>query len=265
MSGSLDRIGAMVMRHWYLLRRSKARLTELMFWPTFEIVLWGFMSVYLSGASGRLEHAAQFIIGAAVLWSTLARGTMGVMISFMEEMWSRNLGHMFVAPMRPWEFVASILAVASMRTSIGVFFALIASVILFNNGMLQIGPLLVLHFSMLLVMSWCVGMICMGMILRWGMGAEWLSWIVLFAIMPLCCVYYPLSALPSWLHPFALALPATHVFEGMRHVLATGDAGLGYFAWSGALNLFWLTMTASFMMHSLAHARAHAALVQQGE
>lgn len=265
MQGCASRIGALVMRHVYLLQKSKARLLEIMFWPTFEIVLWGFVSVYLRGAEGRLEHAAQFIIGAAVLWSALSRGGAAVMISFMEEMWSRNLGHIFVSPIRPGEFIAGILVVASLRTAIGVFFALAASVWLFDSALPSIGPLLVMHFTMLLMMSWSVGLISIGMILRWGMSAEWLSWMVLFALMPICCVYYPLSALPPWLQPVALALPAAHVFEGMRHVLATGEAGLDYLMSALGLNLLWLGLTSAFVSYSLNHARNSAALVQQGE
>lgn len=265
MTGSLNRIFAMVMRHIYLLQKSKARLFELMFWPTFEIVLWGFVSIYLRDATGPLEHAAQFIIGAAVLWAAISRGGAAMMISFMEEMWSRNLGHIFVSPLRQWEFVTGIITVATLRTMLGVSFALIASVLLFNSTLLSLGPLLIMHFSMLLMMSWSVGLVSMGMILRWGMSAEWLSWMILFALMPLCCVYYPLTALPPWLQPVALALPAAHVFEGMRHVMATGEPGYSYLAWSAGLNVLYLALTGLFVSYSLGHSRKNASLVQQGE
>ena len=259
------RLNAIVMRHIYLLQKSKARLLELAFWPTFEIVLWGFVSIYLRDATGPLENAAQFIIGGAVLWAALSRGGAAMMISFMEEMWSRNLGHIFVSPLRPGEFVAGIVIVSSLRTTFGVLIALIASVWLFDSALLNHGPVLLLHYTMLLVMSWSVGLVSMGMIMRWGMSAEWLSWMVLFALMPVCCVYYPLTALPPWLQTVVLTLPAAHVFEGMRHVLSTGEPGYSYLAWSFGLNIFWLAITTAFMMYSLDHARKNAALVQQGE
>ncbi len=38
----------------------------------------------------------------------------------------------------------------------------------------------------------------------------------MFVLMPLTCVYYPVSVLPDWLQWIAWALPPTYVFEGMR-------------------------------------------------
>lgn len=260
-----SRIGAMVMRHLYLLKSSKPRVVELAFWPTFEIVLWGFFSVYLSRMNGGSNLAAQFILGAAVLWCALSRGGAAMMISFMEEMWSRNLGHIFVSPMRPWEFIAGIIVVSSLRTAVGVAIAVLASALLFSDVLVTQGPILLLHFSMLLVMSWSFGLVSMGMILRWGNSAEWLTWMILFGIMPVCCVYFPLSALPQWLQAIALGLPAAHVFEGMRHVISTGDAGWSYLGWALGLNMIWLALTSAFVLHCLNHARNNAALVQQGE
>ena len=55
-----------------------------------------------------------------------------------------------------------------------------------------------------------------GVLLRNGMGAESLAWTVMFVLMPLTCVYYPVSVLPDWLQPIAWVLPPTYVFEGMR-------------------------------------------------
>ncbi len=259
------RIGALVMRHIYLLQKSKARMVELAFWPTFEIVLWGFFSVYLAQMNGANSMAAKFILGAAVLWCALSRGGAAMMISFMEEMWSRNLGHIFVSPIRSWEFIAGIIVVSSLRTAVGVAIAVLASVLLFSDVLISQGPVLLMHFSMLLVMSWSFGLISMGMILRWGNSAEWLTWMILFGIMPVCCVYFPLSALPHWLQVIALGLPAAHVFEGMRHVLATGDTGWSYLGWALGLNIVWLSLTFAFAMNCLSHARKHASLVQQGE
>ena len=65
-------------------------------------------------------------------------------------------------------------------------------------------------------MSWSLGLVSTGVVLRWGLGAESFAWLIVFVFLPLCCVYYPVTTLPAWLQPVALALPPTYVFEGLR-------------------------------------------------
>jgi len=41
-------------------------------------------------------------------------------MSFLEEMWARNLGQLFVTPLRPYEWVLSLLAMSVIRVAIGI-------------------------------------------------------------------------------------------------------------------------------------------------
>ena len=64
-----------------------------------------------------------------------------------------------------------------------------------------------------------IALFVIGLVLRFGSGAEALAWGILFAIMPLSGVFYPVRALPAVLRPLALALPTTHAFAAGRAVL----------------------------------------------
>jgi ABC-2 type transport system permease protein len=55
-----------------------------------------------------------------------------------------------------------------------------------------------------------------GLVLRFGTGAEALAWGVMFILLPLSGVFYPIDALPTVLQPLAQALPTTHAFEALR-------------------------------------------------
>jgi ABC-2 type transport system permease protein len=57
------------------------------------------------------------------------------------------------------------------------------------------------------------------MVLRFGTGAEALAWGILFVVMPLSGVFYPVSALPAGLRPISALLPTTHAFAAARAVL----------------------------------------------
>ena len=97
----LRRIAAMVLRYWYLLRHSWPRILDLIYWPTVQMLMWGFLQTYLSRQSGGAYHAGGALIGAVLLWDILFRGQIGFSVSFLEEMWSRNLGNLMMTPAAP--------------------------------------------------------------------------------------------------------------------------------------------------------------------
>lgn len=218
-SGSLRRIAALVLRNLYLLRRSWPRVLELMYWPTVQMILWGFITLFLVTNSSWVAQASGVLISAVLLWDVLFRGQLGVSLIFMEEMWSRNLGQLFVSPLRPSELIAALFIMSMIRTLIGVGGAALIAIALFHYSVFDLGLPLIAFFVNLIVMGWAIGLLVSGIVLRYGLGAESLAWIGIFALQPLSGVYYPIDVLPHWLQYVAWLLPSSHVFEGMRAVL----------------------------------------------
>ncbi|MBS0559568.1 MAG: ABC transporter permease, partial [Proteobacteria bacterium] len=145
---ALRRIWAMVYRHMALYRRSWPRLLELAYWPVLQMCIWGFTASYLAARMGTpLAIAAGALLGGVLLWEVAVRSQMGVAISFMEEIWSRNLGHVFVSPLRPWELVSALLAVSFLRMAIGVVPAILLAWALYAFNLFSLGPALVLFFA----------------------------------------------------------------------------------------------------------------------
>src|SRR3989338_8820601 len=218
-AASLRRIGGIVRRHVYLLRGSGPRILELVYWPTVQMVLWGFITVFLVGHSSWVAQASGVLISAVLLWDVLFRGQLGVSLVFMEEMWSRNLGHLFVSPLRPVELAAALLVMSFIRTLIGVGSAALIAIPLFDYSIFSLGLPLLAFFTNLIVMGWAIGLLVSGIVLRYGLGAESMAWIAIFAVQPISGVYYTIETLPVWLQYVAAILPSSHVFEGMRSVL----------------------------------------------
>src|ERR1700709_1556473 len=113
------RIGAMILRYWYLLLSSWPRLLELLYWPALQIITWGFLQSYISQSSGFFARAGGTLIGAVILWDILFRGQLGFSISFLEEMWARNLGNLMMSPLKPIEFLVSLMIMSLIRLVIG--------------------------------------------------------------------------------------------------------------------------------------------------
>ena len=266
MSGAARRIWGLMYRHLALYRRSWPRVLELMYWPVLQMLVWGFVTAWLAGVQNNTASVtAGVLLGGVLLWEVTLRSQMGFAISFLEEIWSRNLGHIFVAPLRPTELVAGLVAMSMLRTAIGVGPAILLAFLLYGFGIWTLGPVLVLYFAALMAMGWAVALGVTALILRHGAGAEALAWGVLFGLAPFSAVFYPVSVLPAWLQPISLAIPATHVFEGMRAALLDGQLAWDHLAYAFALDLIWLGLAAWLFMAQFQAARVRGALMNIGE
>ena len=262
---SIRRVYAMVLRYFYLLRGSIARIVELAYWPTMQMLIWGFMSQFLIRHSEWFVQAGGILIGAVLLWDIMFRSNIGVSISFLEEMWSRNLGQLFASPLRPYEWAASLLTISAIRTIIGVVPAALLAIPLYHYSIFEMGLPLIAFFVNLLIFGAAVGLAVSGLVLRCGLGAESLAWAVIFAVAPLSGIYYPIETLPDWLEPVAYALPSSHVFEGMRAAALDGVFLLDRFIWSVGLNIVYLVLGLTAFLIAFRVARHRGQLLQMGE
>jgi len=265
------RVWGLMYRHLALYRHSWPRLLELAYWPTLQMLIWGFTASFfasrigLSSATNASATALGVLLGGVLLWEIALRSQMGVAISFLEEIWSRNLGHVFVSPLRPWELVAALIGMSIIRVAIGVAPAVLLAWLLYAFNIFALGPVLVLFVLNLMVMGWWVSLGVVSLLLRHGAGAESLAWSVLFGLTPFSAVFYPVSALPEAVRPIALALPSTHVFEGMRAVISTGAVRWDELAWAGGLNVVWLGLASMLFTRQFRVARERGALLSIGE
>jgi ABC-2 type transport system permease protein len=276
MSGGIDtgaggarlaarRVYAIILRHLYVLKRSWPRILELAYWPTVQMILWGFVTTFFVQNSSWVAQAAGVLISAVLLWDVLFRSNLGVSLSFMEEMWARNLGQLFVSPLRPIELVVALTVMSFIRAIISVTPAALLALPLFDVWIFGLGPPLAAFFFNLIIFGWSIGLIVSALVLRLGLGAESLAWVAVFAIAPLSGIYYPIASLPGWLQPIAWALPSASVFEGMRAVLFENTFRVDLLASALALNTVYLAGAIAIFLAMIRVARKRGLLLQQGE
>jgi len=217
---SLRRVGGVMLRQAYLYRRTFHRWLEIFYWPTMELLVWGFLTTYLedSNAGG----VAKFLLGALLLWDILFRAQQTVAVGFLEDVWGRNVLNVWASPIRPLEYVTGTVAIGLVRIVIGAAVAMTLAWVLFGFGVLALGLSLLPFVVALLLMGWAIGLVSTALILRFGQGFEELAWALVFLFQPFCAVFYPVSQMPEAIQPIARAIPASYVFEGMRQVLDGG-------------------------------------------
>jgi ABC-2 type transport system permease protein len=261
---NLHVVFALVQRYTYLYKRSPPRVFEIVFWPVMDLLVWGFLTQYLLQAGEGVPAGITFLIGALIFWDILYRSQQGVTLSFLEDIWSRNLLNIFVAPTRVREFLAATYLVGFIKIAITSAALTGLAYWLYQFNLFSLGPALVPFFINLLLMGWAMGMFTTALILRWGQAAEALAWGVPFLIQPLAAVFYPVEILPAWLQPISFGIPATHVFEGMRQVLQGGGFSWDHLVWAFGLNAVYLVVASLFFQFMFQLARRQGLLARLG-
>jgi len=260
----LHRIIALIVRHLYLYRRSLPRIMEIFYWPFLDLVIWGFITLYLVRYQSQMPGFVSFFLGALILWDMLFRSQQGITISFLEELWARNLMNLFASPLKPSEFLAATMAMSIMKVMCVSIVMALCAVIFYSYNVLVIGLWLIPFVLNLVVTGWVIGVFTTSLIMRFGQEAEVLAWSMVFLFQPISCVFYPMEVLPGWLKPIALVNPAAHIFEGMRMVLTTGAAPFADLIWAAGLNLLLLVGVIAWFYRTFEHCKEQGLLVRVG-
>lgn len=259
------RIYALVVRHLYLYQRSLPRVMEIVYWPFLDLVIWGFITVYLMKFQGQVPGAVTFFLGALILWDILFRAQQGITISFLEEIWARNLMNLFASPMKPSEFLAATMVMSIFKVLAVSVVMTVCAGLFYSYNVFMIGIWLLPFIVNLVVTGWVIGVLTTALIMRFGQEAEVLAWSMVFLFQPISCVFYPMEVLPVWLRAIAWMNPAAHVFEGMRAVLNTTTSPMVHLTWATGLNLVLLIAVIAAFHWMVALCRERGLLVRVGE
>lgn len=250
-----ERVCALLLRQLFLYRRSLIRSLEIVYWPVMDLLVWGFLSVYVARLRGGGAVAVAFLIGGMILWDIFFRVQQAISVSFLEDIWTRNVPNIFVSPISTTEFLLATMLLGVMKVVvIGLLLAVLA-LALYAFNIFQYGLPLLPFVLNLILSAWGMGIITTALILRFGQGAEVLAWAVAFLFQPFSAVFYPVSVLPGAIQPLAWALPVTHAFEGMRAVLTGRAIPWEHVAWAAAENVVLLAMAAAVFAWAMHIAR----------
>ncbi|HEY9584044.1 MAG TPA: ABC transporter permease [Candidatus Paceibacterota bacterium] len=217
------RIEGILIRNLYLYKRSIPRILDVFFWPSLDLILWGFLSLYLQEFDMSGLNIVTILLGAIIFWELLSQSQRAISITFLEEVWERNFLNIFVTPISMNEFLGATALVGLVRIGLVSILMSILAFLLYHFNFFIFGFLLIPFVINLLISGWVLGIFVIGLILRYGTSAQVLAFGLIAIIQPFTAVFYPVSALPEWAQVIAHAIPTTYVFEGMRAVLTNGN------------------------------------------
>ena len=262
---NLNKIFALSLRHIYLIKGSFPRILDLIYWPTIQIFLWGFISKFFTLNSTFYENTVGVILSAAILYDFLFRSSISYNMMFLEEIWSRNFTNLFIAPIRLSEIIAALTFTAIFRTLIGLVPAALLAIPFFGVSILKIGTPIIFLLITLYVFGVTLGLLVTSGLIRFGPSFENIAWASLFFLAPLGCIYYPIEILPNWLQVIAKLLPLVHIFEEMRNILIYNIINYYQILKAILISIVYFIMGIIIFYLSYAGAKNRGTLLNMGE
>ncbi|MBM4028695.1 MAG: ABC transporter permease [Planctomycetes bacterium] len=238
-----SRIAAILLRQFYLIRGSPARLLPVFVWAAVDIVLWGFITRYLNAVTSPDLNFVPVLLGAVLFWDFFTRVMYGVTTTFLEDVWSRNFLNLFATPLSISEYLSGLVLSSIATSSIGLVVMLILATTVFGLSFFIYGLALIPFLLVLFLFGIALGVLACTLVLRYGPAAEWFVWPIPAVLSPFAAVFYPLATLPPWMQYVAHLLPPSYVFESMRATLAGRPASGLDLLWGVALAVLYILLT----------------------
>ena len=262
----INRIVALLIRYQNIALGSMPRLISIFYWPTVQILFWGFFTNYFYQINEfNIWSSLNVILSAVVLWDVLFRSQLGLSMSFFEELWSRNLPNLFITPIKDHEIIISLLLISFLRTILGLTPAIFFANYFFNFHLFELGLYLIFFFFNLTLIGWSIGLFVSALVLRHGQSFEELAWAIIFIVLPFSCVYYPLSSLPEIMQSFSSIFPTTMIFEEMRSLIFNSHVEYLNVIKIICINIILLLLSSLFFLYTLNVVRKKGIMINQGE
>lgn len=262
---NLRHIGAVTLRHWYVIRHSPPEMINGIGWPIVNVLLWGFMNHYLSQTYGGQGYIGGSLLMGAVFWDVFMRSSWGMTGGICVEFEARNLGSLFSTPMNQVNYIASCVTSTILKAIIAFTAVTIVVWLAFDFSVFIVGWHLLIYLPLLAMFGWAVGLLLSSMLFVWGLRAEPLCWFTPMIFACLMAPYYPVSALPPLLQDIAMTLPPTLAFEAMRTDLAGGMVDWSFLWISWGLGIAWFALAVATYRFALEWARTHGRILFTAE
>ena len=262
---NFNKMYGLFLRHFYLIKSSLPRILDLIYWPTIQIILWGFISKFFSIHSDYYSNTLGVILTCAILYDILFRSSISFNMLFLEEIWSRNFTNLFIAPLKLKEIIISLIFTALIRTLIGLVPAIMLTSPLFGVSILKLGLPLLFLFLSLYLFGITLGLFVSSGLIRFGPSFENIAWSSLFLLAPLGCIYYPIEILPELFQFIAKGLPLVYIFDETRNILLNGSIDYTNLKQAYLLNLIYLIIGLVLFYLSFLRARIKGTLINRSE
>ena len=242
---NLRRIKAVLFQEYFVTLNSMEVFMDIFFFPSMTIVLFGFLSTYLTGAAG--GNLGNAVLMGMLLWEVVFIAQYSVSVGSLWNIWSRNLSNMFVTPLDIKEYLLAHIISGSVKALMVFLLASLLSLAVFDFNIFGLGLInLGLYYLNLMLFAVSIGLAILGLIFAYGTRIQAFAWGLLPIFQPLTAALYPVSVLPSPLKEIAYVFPPTYIFEAARETLNSGGIVWNQIIISFLINIVYMVLSILF-------------------
>jgi ABC-2 type transport system permease protein len=251
---NFTRIKAILLQELFITYRSVEVIMDILFFPLVNIIIFGFLSLYLGGNSHSL--AGQYVILGMLLWQIIWIIEYSVSVGSLWNIWARNLSNLFIAPLMIKEYIFAHTASGVIKAIIMLLISAILSIFVFQFNLFSVGIIpLILIFINFGCFAFSFGLVMLGLIFRYGTRIQAFAWGLVPVFQPLCAAFYPLKVLPAPLQLLSYLFSPTFTFEAARYSLAYHTVNWGLFGISFLENIVYFFASILFFQYMFRQSR----------
>lgn len=257
---NLNRVFAIILRHIFLTTHQLERFFDVIVSPILVLILWGFLATYVQNIQS--QGLASFLLGGMILWVVFEKVSTDIGVNFMFDIWDRNVVNVLASPITFLEYLSALLIISLIKILIALTSMWIMASVFYHFQITSLGFGLALLWINLFIFAASFGIFNVSLVLRYGHTIGPLTWILPFLIQPFAAVFYPIAILPPLFQKIAFFIPISHVFEGMRFALRSGQFDYNSFWAASLLNILYMLASIAFFAYTLKSALKSGRLVK---
>lgn len=258
----MNRIWALTFYYLTVVFRNKGRLVDIIVWPMLELLMFGFLSSFITSVSTGFTQAVIVILGALIFWHFFGRTMNEIVMAFTDDIYSRNLNSILITPLSTWELIVSLTLSSLIKLSANLIIVLPLSWWLYRLNIFFIGPAAGIYILILTIWGISLGLLTAAAHFIFGHRAGTFSWAIAGIIQPFSLVFYPRSILPVLAQKISYLVPASYVFEAFRHQVNTQSADINSLVLASASALAYLVIAIVVFRLSFNYSRITGVIVK---
>lgn len=247
---AFTRISAVIARHVIPTFRDPIRITDMLYYPLIDLILFGFLAIWAHTAS--TPHSQQFIVvflTCVACWYLVYRPALEISRNVLIEIWENHLVNLLAGPLSLVEFMLALMAIGLLQALITFVYSSGVIWFIFGVNIFKLYPLIMPYIPFFIVFGWTIGLITAAFIFYFGKSVEFITWAFPWFFALLSGAYYSLDLFPLWAQKVAALFPAGYLFSGVRAVLS-GQPHIPKLIMGSLLALFYLALAFLFLLYT---------------
>lgn len=232
----MNKILTLTKYYLYSIKRNKGRIIDLFIWPVLELLVFGFMGLYLkTQTSENGTKIVAIILGSLIFWHFFARISGEIYQQLFDDVASKNLQNILITPIKTGQIILALVLAGLVKLLINITIVGLTAFLMYKFNFLKNNPFFIPMILILMIWGVSVGIFIASLLFVFGNKALAFSWVITGLVQPFSCVFYSREVLPNLINSISYLVPSSYIFEIYRKNIS-------------GLNIYWSDLFMPFLL-----------------